>query len=138
MSAHPYLVQNGLLDHRGFLPHRECIEALFECDVSALLLDDSQAAEGAIPAKTFEYLRVGNPILLLHRRNGFLDEIIRKTRSGITVDIVNHDGIVDTLLKLQRAWQDQGIPFEPNWDEIRKFDRKHQSRMLTDMFNTLL
>jgi glycosyltransferase involved in cell wall biosynthesis len=136
-AKYPYLVQNNLLDHSGFLPHKESLKNLNACDVSLLILNDIAATEGMIPAKTFEYLRINRPILLLHRKDGFLAEIISKTNTGTTADIADHDGIVQALLRLHQAWRDNELRHHPDWDEIKKFDRKYLSQKLVDIFNTL-
>ena len=137
ISKYPYLVQNDLLDYSGFLPHRASLENLASCNISALVLNDMEATEGMIPAKTFEYLRIERPILLLHRKNGFLAEIIERTGTGVTVDIADPQAIVDALLKLQRAWRDNSLAYQPNFQEIRKFERRYLTQKLAEIFNAL-
>jgi hypothetical protein len=130
-------VQQNLLEHSGFLPHQASLSHLATCDVSVLVLNDMAATEGMIPAKTFEYLRINRPILLLHRQGSFLADIISRTHTGTTVTIGDHDEIVQALLQLQQAWQNNDLRHYPNWDEIKKFDRKHLSRELVDIFDGL-
>ena len=137
-SQYPYLFDKGLIEYRGFLPHKESLENLYHSDIALLILNDIEATEGMIPAKTFEYLRIGRPILLLHRKRGHLAEIIQKTETGITVDITDQNQIVQTLLELHHAWRSYRLRHQPKWDAIREFDRSHLCRLLVDIFKSLV
>ena len=135
LSRYSYLFQNNLIDYKGFLPHRESLKNVYQSDISALILNDSKATEGMLPAKTFEYLRVGNPILLLHRKESFLAKIIEKTKTGITVNIKNQDEIIHSLLMLYEKWRQNEQTHHPDWNEIKKNERKHLTKQLADIFN---
>jgi glycosyl transferase family 4 len=138
ISRYPYVFEHGLIAHKGFLPHKESLRNLCQSDVSLLILNDIEATEGMIPAKTFEYLRIQKPILLLHRRNSFLSEIITKTRTGMTVNISSHEEIVKTLLLLHKRWSDNTLDADPDWHQIRKFDRKYLTRQMAKIFDRLI
>jgi hypothetical protein len=135
LSRYNYLFQNNLIDYKGFLPHRESLKNVYQSDISALILNDSKVTEGMLPAKTFEYLRVGNPILLLHRKESFLAKIIEKTKTGITVNIKNQDEIIRSLLMLYEKWRQNEQIHHPDWDEIKKYERKNLTKQLADIFN---
>lgn len=137
VSRYAYLFQHDLIDYKGFLPHKKSLKNIYQSDVSALVLNDIEATEGIVPAKTFEYLRSANPILLLHKREGHLAEIINKTKSGIAVDIADHAGIVKALQRLHRQWRQNTIRRQPDWNEIRKYERKHLTQKLANIFNQL-
>ncbi len=137
-SKYPYCFEHNLIAHKGFLPHQESLNNLAQSDIALLILNDIPATEGMLPAKTFEYLRMQMPILLLHRRNGFLSEIIDQTNTGKTVDINDHQSIVRTLLQLQHQWSQRKLIVDPDWDEIRKFDRQALTQKLADVFNSVI
>ena len=137
ISKFPYLSQNNLMDHRGFLPHRQSLENLYQSDVSALILNDIPATDGMIPAKTFEYLRVGNPILLMHRKGSFLAELIEKTRTGSTVNISDPDSITQALLKFYHQWEQGSMAFDPDWNEIKTYERQYLTGRLAADFDRL-
>jgi glycosyltransferase involved in cell wall biosynthesis len=59
---------------RGRVSHRESLQVLFDAD-ALILLQDSEITRPMIPAKAFEYLRVGRPVLSL-------------TSEGATADLV--------------------------------------------------
>lgn len=136
-SRYEYLFQNNLIDFKGFLPHRESLKNVYQSDISALVLGDVEATEGMVPGKTYEYLRIGNPILLIHRKNSFLDEIIENTRTGITVNIADHDEIVQTLLMLHERWRRHTPLPPPIQSEIKKYEHRYQTGMLAEIFNRI-
>ena len=137
-SRFPYLFDNGLIDYKGFLPHGESLQNLQRSDVVVLILNDMAATEGMIPAKTFEYLRIGKPILLLHRKNGHLSEIIAKTQTGLSINIADHKEIVETLLFLQRQWKQNKWDIHPVQHEIAQFERKHLTHQLAGIFDRIV
>jgi glycosyltransferase involved in cell wall biosynthesis len=137
-SKYPYCFEHNLIAHKGFLPHQESLNNLARSDIALLILNDIPATEGMLPAKTFEYLRMQMPILLLHRQNGFLSKIIDQTNTGHTVGINDHQAIVKTLLQLQHQWSQRKFSVDPDWDEIRKFDRQALTQKLTDVFNSVI
>ena len=138
ISKFPHLAQNDLINHRGFLPHKQSLENLYRSDVSALILNDIPATKGMIPAKTFEYLRVGNPILLMHRKGSFLAEFIEKTHTGTTVNISDPDSIAEALLKFYRQWKQGTIAFDPDWNEIKTYERRYLTQQLASVFDRLV
>lgn len=137
-SRYAYLFQNDLIEYKGFLPHQESLKNVLQSDISALILNDLEATEGMIPAKTFEYLRIGNPILVLHRKNSFLANIIEKTKTGITVDISDHDQIVQSLLSLHEQWRSNFHSHQPDWDKIERYEYRHLSQKLAEVFEKII
>ena len=137
-SQCPYLFEHNLIIYNGYLPHRESLRNLWRSDVALLILNDIEATEGMIPAKTFEYLRIQKPILLLHRKNDFLSEIITNTNTGMTVNISSHEEIVQALLLLHQQWSENTLSIQPDLKEIRKFDRKYLAKQMADIFDKLI
>ena len=136
-SRYGYLFQNNLIDYKGFLAHRESLKNIYQSDISALILNDIPATNGMLPAKTFEYLRVANPILLLHRRGSLLAKIIAKSKIGIAVNIRDQEEIVQALLMLYENWRQNRQIHQPDWNEIKKYERKYQTKQLADIFNEI-
>jgi len=138
ISQYPYCFAHNLIVHKGFLPHRESLNNLARSDVALLILNDIQATEGMLPAKTFEYIRMHMPILLLHRQHGFLSEIIDQTQTGLTVNITDQQAIIETLMQLQHQWSRRQLKVDPNWDEIGKYDRQVLTHKLVEVFDSVL
>ena len=137
VSRYGYLFQNNLIDYKGFLPYRESLKNIYQSDISALILNDIPETNGMLPAKTFEYLRIANPILLLHRKGSFLAKIIAKTKTGITVNIKDQEEMVRSLRMLHEKWRQNRQIHHPEWNEIKKYERKYQTNQLADIFNKI-
>jgi glycosyltransferase involved in cell wall biosynthesis len=60
-----------------YLPHRQSLELAAAADVLLLLLADQPGAGRVVPAKLFEYLALGKPILSISPR-GETDQILRQ------------------------------------------------------------
>lgn len=137
-SRFSYAFKHNLVDYKGFLPHKLSLKNVYQADLSLLILNDIEATEGMLPAKTFEYLRIGNPILLLHRTHGFLAKILEKTKTGISVNIHDQNAVIQTLLMLYKEWQ-QDIPsVQPDINEIKKYERRYLTQQLSAIFDQLI
>ena len=61
-------------------------------------------AESVIPAKLFEYLASGRPILVVGPPHGECEGIVRACRAGLAVGF-DQVAIADALSKLYHAWR---------------------------------
>jgi hypothetical protein len=136
-SRYDYHYKNNLIEFNGFMNHKESLKNLHKADIVALILDNIPATEGQMPAKTFEYLRIDRPILLIHREHGQLAELIQRTRTGRCVAVQNPDQIASTLLDFQQSWERQALLHDPDWNEIEKYERKNLTGELAAVFNRL-
>jgi glycosyltransferase involved in cell wall biosynthesis len=132
------LYDNGLIDFKGYLSHQKSLQTLSRADACALMLADSTATEGMVPAKTYEYMRIGKPILCCHRRDGHLAELIKETDTGVVADI--HDGgqIQDRLLDLHQSWARGTNAFQPIAAQVKKYERKRLTHLLSERLNQML
>ncbi|NNG00674.1 MAG: hypothetical protein HKM93_14915 [Desulfobacteraceae bacterium] len=133
-----YAISNGLINYKGFLPHRDSLINLKQSDASLLSLLPVPATEGQIPAKTYEYFRIKNPIICLNRPDGHIAKLIERTKTGVIVDINNYRGIVETLLDMNMKWKKNQLDYSPDLSEIQKFERKNQTKVLARKFKALL
>jgi hypothetical protein len=130
----PKLFEHGLADFRGFLPHRESLRNLAGCHLLAFMFADSPATEGAYSGKVFEYLRVGKPIVLLHRPESDIARLIAGTGSGTTVNIDRPDEIIRTLLHYHDLWKSGRPAHAPDLEKIRAFDYRNLTLSLARIF----
>lgn len=88
------------------LPHRESLRRLYQAAVLVVLQDDE--ARALIPAKVFEYLRVGRPILSL-TAEGATPRLLRELGVGIVADPSSPDAIAAALRRLYADWRAHGV-----------------------------
>jgi hypothetical protein len=89
------------------VPYRASLRLQASADVLLLLQWNHRKDAGNIPAKFFEYLGVGRPILMLGYERGELAALIRERKAGV---VVNEPSAIAAQL---RAWIGQrpaGIP----------------------------
>lgn len=104
------LVRLGCLQYDGrLLPKREAGEAVATAD--SLVLLDSHAPSGAVqvPAKLFEYVRVGRPILAITTRNSPTDRLL--DRSGVLYTCIYPDDTAEQID--QKVLNFLRLPTEP-------------------------
>ncbi len=81
-------VLEGLADtavsvvRHDYLPHRQSLDLAAGADVLLLLLDEQPGAERVVPAKMFEYLALGKPILAL-APDGETSELLRRHSQAV-------------------------------------------------------
>jgi len=68
------------------IPHKEAIEVMCRSDALLIIKATGQGSLGQIPAKFFEYLGTGNPILCVGPKESELAGLIRKQKAGYVIE----------------------------------------------------
>ncbi len=87
--------------------YKESLALQCSADILLLLQWDNKKDEGNIPAKFFEYLGAGRPILMLGYEHGILAEMIRERNAGL---VSNSPARIAEKLREWIAERPQGIP----------------------------
>ncbi len=132
------LIDRGLLNHLGFLPHKKSILRLYDSSLLLMSLADDKKTEGVYSGKILEYLNIDRPVLLLNKKGGNLDDLIISARKGVTVGINDEKGIKDTILEFYEAWKNGTANAEPDMNEIQKYSFKYLTKNLTDIMTDLI
>ena len=130
------LVGWGCLEYDGLLvARREADQAIASAD--SLILLDSHAEEGSVqvPAKLFDYVRVGRPILTTTTRNSPVDRLL--SLSGVHyTSIYSDDSPEEVDQKILRFLT---LPLEPvvagKWF-LEKFEAVSQTRQLAALIDS--
>ena len=134
---HRLLVERGIQDLIILEPHMPYRQALQECaDADGLLR--FQAADGDIhvPAKAYEYLRLGKPILALTTHSGDTAALLREVGGATIVNIASEDEIYEGLSTFVAALRTGTHPL-PNSDKIRRYTRQAQAGQLAKVLDEL-
>jgi hypothetical protein len=104
-------------------------------DVACTLLADLPGADRVVPAKVFEYMATGRPILAIAPR-GELWELLRDYPGGHCLPPENTEGLANYLAG---AIQTRAGALPPTlvWDAAR-FSRPSQARELATLLDSLL
>ncbi len=102
-----------------------------------LLVSTESSRDHIIPAKLFEYLAAGRPILSLSR-NPEVGSILQQSGTGIQLDPFKPKIVADLLVACLDACDQGGplpIPFDPNAAAISRFEARETTRLLALVFD---
>ena len=106
----------------NYLPHREAISAM--CASDALLLCSPIGPNGdtIIPAKLFEYLAAGRPIVTIGPTNSICERLVCSNKAGVAADF-DANAIVRALAEVFTRWR-SGTPLQgASEQDIQAFSR---------------
>jgi len=130
----------GLISRVEFLPRVSYEDSLAELGRASvlLLLQASKDTVDLVPAKLFEYLRAGRPVLALAPL-GATAEVLRETGGGWLVDPADMDALLDALVTAYRAWTSGDLgELTAKTAALEQFSRERLAAALADQFGALL
>ena len=125
------------MDYMGYIPASKIPESLHESEILLLLTNksDIHGPKGVMTTKLFESLAVGKPILCVRGDEGCIEEVINRTRSGLSAHTA--DEVYDFIKNHYLRWK-AGFPYEDNSDrdEVKKFSRVAQVQQFIEIFTS--
>jgi glycosyltransferase involved in cell wall biosynthesis len=109
------------------LPYRESLQDSQQSDI--LLLLQGASCDHQIPAKTYEYLRLGRPILALTTNTGDTAAVLKECGGATIVDIADEEAIYRTLPQILEAVR-AGVHPLPEFDKVARYSRESQAQEL--------
>lgn len=121
---------------QDYVAHKELDHFRAQTSVFLLILATSSDNIGNHSGKLFEYLASNRPILGIVPPGGVAEQLVKKTRTGITVggDVY---AIADAIETLYRRWKSGASDWNPNWDLIRQYTRRNLTSRLAAEFDRL-
>lgn len=122
-----------------FMPrvsYDESLAAMCNSDV-LLLLEASEDTQEMVPAKLYEYLRIGRPVLALCYP-GAMQDVIEAVEGGWAVDPRQQEGLQICILDIYQRWQRGEL--SKRWNDaerLRPFSREMLTGELVNIFNSL-
>lgn len=117
------------------IPHRQ---ALQECaDADALLLFQAASCNHQIPAKTYEYLRIGKPILALTPDAGDTAAVLREAGGATVIDLADENTIMNRLPRFISQVRLGTHPL-PDVEITKRSARSWQAAELAQCLNSLV
>jgi glycosyltransferase involved in cell wall biosynthesis len=123
----------GVVHAPGCISHRDTLASLRRSDALLILARGGTSGRSHIPAKVFEYLYAGKPILAI-AEDGSLTDILRNSGLGVIVPPRDAAALERTLLALCEDLRSGDLQIQPNRGYINRFDR----RILTGRFAAVL
>ena len=114
------------------IPHQENIEDMLSAD--ALLLLQGNTCNEQIPAKAYEYIRSGKPVIALTDKKGDTGQLLTQLGIGTIAALESKDEIKQALANIREICS-QFCPLDAQ--KIQSFSRQHQSKELAELLDTL-
>jgi len=118
------------------VPYHQALQKMAEADI--LLLFQGESCNAQIPAKAYEYLRIGKPVFALTPKNGETAKVISENKAGIVVDPNDPKKIADALLEWFRLLRKGEKLINPSPDVAAKYSRKYQTLELVSCFKDII
>jgi glycosyltransferase involved in cell wall biosynthesis len=117
------------------LPHKKALEDLAAAD--GLLIFQAANCNHQIPAKAYEYLRLGRPILALTAAEGDTAALLNSVGGATITDLADESGIYEELPRFVSAVRNGQHPL-PEARKVRGYSRRGQSAALAECLNQVL
>jgi glycosyltransferase involved in cell wall biosynthesis len=117
------------------LPYHQALQDGAEAD--GLLLFQARNCDHQIPAKGYEYLRLGRPILALTTETGDTAATLRQGGGATIVDLADEQAIYRAVPRFLLALQRGEHPL-PNRESVRQFSRRNQARQLAQCLDQVM
>ncbi len=125
----------GISDMVELQPYVTYLQSLQECaDADGLLLFQAANCDHQIPAKAYEYLRIGRPILALTSQTGDTAALLQETGGATIVNIAAEEDIYRSLPGFLDALRSAKHAL-PDPEKVRRFARRNQAAELAECLN---
>ncbi|HVB34927.1 MAG TPA: glycosyltransferase [Patescibacteria group bacterium] len=114
-----------LVHTQGFIPHEKALEIMRASDGLLLFWADPRFSRMAVAGKTYEYLRMGRPILAVAQEGG-IRQLIEEAKAGCVVHPHDTQAIKRALESLLAGHSENGHapqPAEPEYVAQFRYDR---------------
>ena len=125
----------GLIELAPPIPYMDALVEMLSVD--GLLLFQGYTSNPAIPAKLYEYLRAGKPLLALVDHRGSTAKLLDRFGTAVTADIESTDAIGNGLRRLIENIH-AGRSSRLLDGEIARFSRQRSAESTAQLFDRLL
>jgi hypothetical protein len=131
------------VEYIGFISHADLFHYLKRSHLLLLIIESRENPvltnefAGSIPAKIWEYIASGIPILAIVPE-GFESELIQKTHTGFIARSNDIESIEKVLMEIHDLYVIGKLDIQPDWNEINKYERQNLTKRLAAVFDGML
>ncbi len=118
----------------GYIEHQHALQAMRSSHCLLVFLGHRDFSRLAVSSKTYEYLRVGRPILAL-TYEGELKELVKEARAGWVVEPNDTEAIKQALKTLLNGTRDDAPPRPARPEFVGQFRYDRLAAHLASIFN---
>lgn len=124
-----------ILETKGYISHREALNQMGSASALLLITSDDPRV---FPAKVFEYLRLGKPILGIVPQNSEMAKLLHEMKAQAVISPEDGEGIKQAILASFKDFQ-RGEMFYASEEKILKtFERKELTSRLASIFDEVI
>lgn len=134
-----YIQDSGTpVEVTGYLSHPDAIHNTVAADLLVSgNITTGRNCDSIVPAKTYEYMASGNPVLHVGTPGGAVDHVLNSTGAGTTVK-PSAEGVCEEMIRAYTAWR-SGHPLKGCTPErFARYERRELTRQLADVFSSLV
>ncbi len=125
-------LQGSNLTRISYVPKRKALSFCLAADFLLVIMPPSAKW---IPMKTYDYLRLGRPILALVPEDGDTARIIREGKAGFLVPF-DPEPMKQQLQAVLARWREGEFrEFKPDQEYVRQFERRNLAERIVQIFN---
>ena len=128
---------SSMVNFKSRIPQSQLLPSMQQASVLLLINVCGPGHHVFIPAKFFDYLKAGRPILCLSE-SGALTQVINKTDSGVVVDPKNPVKVAQELLNLYDRIHLKKVPFSIDKTKIVEYESFQTTKYLADICNDVV
>ena len=121
-----------------YVSHKESLNYQASSDVLFLTRSAQPGNEVIIPAKLFEYLAIGRPILALVPPGGEAARLVKKAKSGVVVAPDDKDAIIRAIHAMYSKCERGELFLERETEALKPYERRHLTGKLAELFDSLV
>ena len=125
----------GLVTMLRHIPHEKVLPKLWEADLLLLILGFDPGGKGVLPAKLFEYVCTGRPVLSMVPADGEAQAALQVYNNGLTATGPDTEKVVRFLNQQFDLWVQSPEQRESVVSISPQFDRREQARKLANVLN---
>lgn len=114
------------------IPYREALSEMMRADV--LLIMQASNCNDQIPAKLYEYLRAGRPILALTDKSGDTAEVLRRSGISAIAPLDSSEHIAEQLLHVLENPTQGTLPLQ---SEVAACSRRNRTKQFAERLDTI-
>lgn len=128
----------AIVEVLSYMPHNECLLKMAESDVLLHIEGNGPGAEAFYSGKIFEYMNTQRPVIAIIPPEGAAAGLIKATKIGRVSNYDDVDEIKNNIVYYYNQWLKGEIKYEPDYNLISKYERKHLTGQLAGIFDNLL
>ncbi len=119
----------------GYVSHETVIRQYHKASLLLIIMNDTENSRGVIPAKGFEYMASGRPVLAIGPEDCDFAKILRKTGAGMDAGFKDIIAMRNGVIKIYKDSGKKSEDFKKQ--EVEKFSRKELAGKLVQFLENI-